>query len=253
MVTKVEEPTAFVLTVKVAVEAPLGTVTLDGTVAAPVLLLDRETTAPPLGADALNCTVPVEELPPVTLDGLRPSETRVGRGGDVTVRVIVVVFVRVPEAPVMVTVTVPVAAVLFAVNVNVLVVVVGFGLKEAVTRLGSVAGARATLPEKPFSGATVMVLETLMLWATVRLRGEAARVWSGGDVTVRVSVVVRVRVPEVPVMVRVTVPVVAVGFAVSVSVLVVAVGLGLKAAVTPLGSAAAERVTLPVKEWKSGV
>ncbi len=108
MVTKVEEPTALVLTVKVAVAAPLGTVTLDGTVAAPVLLLDRETRAPLLGAGPLSVTVPIEELPPVRLDGLRPSETRVGRGGDVTVRVIVVVFVRVPEAPVMVTVTVPV-------------------------------------------------------------------------------------------------------------------------------------------------
>jgi len=176
MVTKVEEPTAFVLTVKVAVEAPLGTVTLDGTVAAPVLLLDRETTAPPLGADALNCTVPVEELPPVTLDGLRPSETRVGRGGDVTVRVIVVVFVRVPEAPVMVTVTVPVAAALFAVNLNVLVVVVGFGLEEAVTPLGSVEGDRVTLPVKPFCGETVIVLEPLLPWVTVRLLGEADRV-----------------------------------------------------------------------------
>src|SRR5436190_22583250 len=99
MVTKVEEPTAFVLTVKVAVEAPLGTVTLDGTVAAPVLLLDRETTAPPLGADALNSNVPVEELPPVTLDGLTPSETRGGGGGDVNVRVIGVGFVRLPDVP----------------------------------------------------------------------------------------------------------------------------------------------------------
>src|SRR5947199_64770 len=168
--------TIDVFTVNVALMAPAGTVTLDGTLARPLLLLDRETTAPPLGADALNCTVPVEELPPVTLDGLRPSETRVGRGGDVTVRVIVVVFVRVPEAPVMVTVTVPVAAVLFAVNLNVLVVVVGFGLKEAVTPLGSVEGDRATLPEKPFSGETVIVLEPLLPWVTVRLPGEAERV-----------------------------------------------------------------------------
>src|SRR5437867_3212826 len=204
MVTKVEEPTAFVLTVKVAVEAPLGTVTLDGTVAAPVLLLDRETTAPPLGADALNCTVPVEELPPVTLDGLRPSETRVGRGGDVTVRVIVVVFVRVPEAPVMVTVTVPVVAVGFAVSVSVLVVAVGLGLKAAVTALGSVEGARPTSPEGAVGGETAMVVEALAPGVLVRLRGGEARVWGGGAVTVRVSVVVFDRVPDVPVMVTVT-------------------------------------------------
>src|SRR5207247_11405057 len=67
-------PTALVLTVKVAVVPPPGTVTLAGTVAAPVLLLDSDTTAPPLGAGSLSVTVPVAELPPATLDGLALSE-----------------------------------------------------------------------------------------------------------------------------------------------------------------------------------
>src|SRR5436853_187149 len=176
MVTKVEEPTALVLTVKVAVAAPLGTVTLDGTVAAPVLLLDRETSAPPLGAGPLNATEPIEELPPVRLDGLRLSETRLGRGGDVTVRVIVVVFVRVPEAPEMVTVTAPVVAVELAVSVSVLVVAVGFGPKAAVTPLGSAEVDNWTLPVKPFRGETVIVLEPLVPWVTLTLLGEADRV-----------------------------------------------------------------------------
>src|SRR3989441_12848572 len=74
-------PPGLALTVKDAVVPPAGTVTLDGTVAAPVLLLDRLTTAPPLGAAALSVTVPVEELPPVTVDGLRVSEESVGGGG----------------------------------------------------------------------------------------------------------------------------------------------------------------------------
>ena len=78
MVTVVEEPTGLVLTVKDAVVPSAGTVTLGGTVAAPVLLLDSETTAPPLGAAALSVTVPVEALPPVTVDGLRVSEESVG-------------------------------------------------------------------------------------------------------------------------------------------------------------------------------
>ena len=78
MVTTVEEPTGVVLTVKVALVLPAGTVTLAGTVAAPVLLLDKLTTAPPLGAGALSVTVPVEELPPVTLVGLRLREESVG-------------------------------------------------------------------------------------------------------------------------------------------------------------------------------
>ena len=66
------------LTVKVAVVPPPGTVTLAGTVAAPVLLLDSDTTAPPLGAELLSVTVPLDELPPVTLDGLTLSEESVG-------------------------------------------------------------------------------------------------------------------------------------------------------------------------------
>src|SRR3989442_828965 len=176
MCTRVEEPRALVPPGKVAVGAPLGTVTRDGTVAAPVLLLDRETRAPPPGAGPLNATVPIEELPPVRLDGLRLSETRVGRGGDVTVRVSVVVFVRVPEAPVMVTVTVPVVAVELAVSVSVLVVAVGFGLSAGVTPLGSPETDRVTLPVKPFCGETVIVLEPLLPWMTVTLLGEADRV-----------------------------------------------------------------------------
>src|SRR2546428_8173476 len=80
MVTGVDGPTGLVLTVKVAVVAPLGTVTPAGTVATLVLLLESETSAPLLGAGALSVTVPVEELPPVTLVGLRLSEASVGAG-----------------------------------------------------------------------------------------------------------------------------------------------------------------------------
>jgi hypothetical protein len=81
MVTEVDAVTALVLTVKVALVAPPGTVTLGGTVATPALLLDKETSAPSLGAGPLSVTVPVEELPPVTLAGLRLSDESVGAGG----------------------------------------------------------------------------------------------------------------------------------------------------------------------------
>ena len=82
----VDVATALVFTGKVAVVAPAGTVTLPlGTVAA-VLLLERETTAPPLGAGPFRVTVPVGEgVPPVTLDGLRAIEESVGRAVGVTV------------------------------------------------------------------------------------------------------------------------------------------------------------------------
>ncbi len=46
--------------------------------AARELLLVRETTSPPSGAGPLNVTVPIEVLPPVTLEGLSVTEARTG-------------------------------------------------------------------------------------------------------------------------------------------------------------------------------
>src|SRR5713226_6412213 len=68
----------------------------------------------------------------------------------------------------------------------------------------------------------------------------------GIDRTVREIVVVFVKLPEVPVTVTVAVPVVAVLLAVSVNVLVVVAGLGLNDAVTPVGRADADKLTLPL-------
>jgi len=66
----------LVLTVRDALVAPAATVTLEGTAAAAVLLLESVTVAPPAGAAPLNVTVPVEEFPPVTLLGFSVSEER---------------------------------------------------------------------------------------------------------------------------------------------------------------------------------
>ena len=70
-------------TLNVATVAPGGTVTLDGTVATAVLLLDRPTDIPPEGAGPFNATVPVEILPPLTLVGFSVKDER---DGAVTVR-----------------------------------------------------------------------------------------------------------------------------------------------------------------------
>src|SRR5467141_523891 len=85
IVTEVETRTTEVLTANVALVAPAGTVTLEGTLAAP-LLLESMTCAPPAGAGALSVTVPVEVCrPPTTLVGFSISEETVGSGGGVTV------------------------------------------------------------------------------------------------------------------------------------------------------------------------
>ena len=76
MVTEVSGATGVVVTVNVVVVAPAATVTVAGTFAAAVLLLDRITTAPPVGAAWVSVTVPVEEVPPVTEAGLSPMLLR---------------------------------------------------------------------------------------------------------------------------------------------------------------------------------
>ena len=78
MVISVEAVTAKVVTVNVRLLAPAGMVTLAGTVAAAMLLLERETRAPPVGADPLSFRLPVEGDPLLTLVGFRVSEVRVG-------------------------------------------------------------------------------------------------------------------------------------------------------------------------------
>ena len=75
--TEVGVATALVPTLKLALVAPAATVTPAGTDAAP-LLSESVTCAPPAGAGPFRVTVPVAELPPVTLAGLRLSEEAIG-------------------------------------------------------------------------------------------------------------------------------------------------------------------------------
>jgi hypothetical protein len=79
----------------------------------------------------------------------------------------------------MVTREFPVAAVLLAASVSVLVPVVLVGLNVAVTPLGTPDADRPTLPLKPLSAATEIVLVPLAPCVTVRLLGIADSLKSG--------------------------------------------------------------------------
>lgn len=82
MLTAVVLETVVVVIVKVLLVAPAGTVTLGGTVAA-AELSESVTTAPPEGAAPLRVTVPVDEAPPTTVDGLSESVEMVTAGARV--------------------------------------------------------------------------------------------------------------------------------------------------------------------------
>jgi len=69
MVTTVLVDTGDVPIVKPAVKLLDGAVVVAGTLATAGWLLDSEITAPPSGAPVLNTTVPLDALPPMTVDG----------------------------------------------------------------------------------------------------------------------------------------------------------------------------------------
>jgi hypothetical protein len=81
IVTGVAAVTAVVVIEKLALSAPAATVTLAGTPATVVLLLDSVTIAPPVGAAVVNVAVPVLPAPPTTLVGLTVTDDRLGGAG----------------------------------------------------------------------------------------------------------------------------------------------------------------------------
>src|SRR5438876_6990601 len=80
-VTVVLALTAAVVTGKLALEAPAGTVTLAGTAAAAGLLLDKGTDNPPAGATFASVTMPCAVSPPMTVVELGRASWR-ERGAD---------------------------------------------------------------------------------------------------------------------------------------------------------------------------
>lgn len=140
MLTVLDAATALVLTVNDALVAPAATVTLDGTLAVVVLLLESVTCAPPTGAALLSETVPVEELPPVTLVGLNVSEERVGGGGGAGVTVSEAELVAPLKDAEMMTTVDEVTALVLTVNVALVA-------PAATVTLGGTLAAVLLLPE----------------------------------------------------------------------------------------------------------
>jgi hypothetical protein len=101
IVTGVDAATADVVIANVAVVAPCATVTLAGIVATAWLSLSV-TANPPEGADAVSVTVPCDELPPTTDEGLTDTADS-DAGAAVGVTVSVAVRVTPPALAVMVT------------------------------------------------------------------------------------------------------------------------------------------------------
>ena len=105
--------------------------------------------------------IAVMPLPPCGIPKLLGDAESVKFGPGVTVTETVAVWVKPPTAPVTVTVAGPVAAVPVAVKVMVLEPAVGFGLKDAVTPVGSPEADKLTLLVKPLCGITVTLLAPL--------------------------------------------------------------------------------------------
>src|SRR3954469_24339116 len=78
MMTDVLFETEDVVMVKLAEIWPPGTVTIPGALAAAELLVERVIEIPPAGAGALKKTVPVAEVPPLTLAGAIDIDCRSG-------------------------------------------------------------------------------------------------------------------------------------------------------------------------------
>jgi len=178
-VTEVFVATGVVVTVKVALVAPAATVTEAGTVAAALPEVSA-TTWPPAGAGDARATVPVELVPPVTVDGLTVMVTWLAA---FTVKLAEV------EAPLRVAVMLPVWLVetVFVVTVKVALVAPA----ATVTVAGTVAAVRpeVRLTESPPVGAApVRVTVPVELVPPVTEVGFKLTVESTGALTVRVAV-----------------------------------------------------------------
>jgi hypothetical protein len=162
------DPRAATLSIVIATDALVGPFTVN----VPVVM-----SAPKLTVVPAPKLVPLPVITMVSVDPwcAEPGLSTAPGPAAVTVRLMVVVWVKLPEVPVMVTVVgPPVVAEPLAVSVSTLVLPVIAGLNDAVTPLGRPdVTARLTFPANPFVGFTVIVLVPLLPCAMLKLLGAA--------------------------------------------------------------------------------
>ena len=255
-VAEVEELTVPAVTVNVVEVEPLGTVTVDGTLAAVVLELESETITPPVPAADESVTVPVPDWPLTIVPGLTEIALRTtGTGSTVTANVaeepdseaVSVAGVGAFIAPA-VTVKLPELDPCETMTVAGTVAALVLELESDTTTPPLPAGAlRLTMPAADWPlmivpGLTETLLSTavggLMVTPNVALTPEYD--------AVKVAVVEELTVPAVTVNVAEVEP----AGTVTLDGTVAAVVLELESEIaTPPVAAAEVRVTVPVADW----
>src|SRR5260370_1867679 len=182
---------------------------------------------------ALKATLPLKPPPGVTvivlladfpcMTGTIAGFAESVKSGPVTVNAMVAACTRVPLVPTMEMLVVPVGVLAWAVKFTTMVplALTDNGLKLALTPVGRPLAERDTLPLKPKSEATVMLLVGFMPAAMLMLAGGADTEKSGLPTTGRLNVVVLVIVPLLPV----TVIIAGVGGAVALGAAVSVIGV----------------------------
>ena len=179
-VTEVALATVRDVTMKFALVAPAATVTLAGTVTALVLLLERATTAPPLGAALVSVTVPCDVLPPVTLVGFSASDDKLagGGGGGTGLTVSVAVRVAPPKEPEMVTLFVTLTPTVLIVKVALVAPAATVTLAGVDATVGLLLDSVTTAP--PLGAALLSATVPCEVLPPTRLMGLSAKEESVG-------------------------------------------------------------------------
>ena len=163
---------AVLLAVKVSVLVVVAGFVLNDAVT-PLGRPDADKLTPPLKPFCGVTVILLVALAPCAIVKLAGEAERLKLPTEFTASAMLVVCVKVPEVPETVRETVPMVAVLLAVKVSVLAAVAGLGLNDAVTPAGRPDTARVTLPLKPFSVVTVIVLVPMEPRVSVKRAGAA--------------------------------------------------------------------------------